>query len=1464
MRATTTRIIRARLRWVLAFVAAWAVAFSMSLAAGVAPAYASSDSLTSTVGSASATTPADSAALQEGAGSSENASTPGKAAAATETGSSQNASTPKTQVEAAVSSANNELAPAGAPHNEVIATTGSSQGELQSSSNGPSYPGDDGTDEIFIGISSSNSKSYYVSPESSITRDPESNAVYIDVSSEVGRGVDLAIEVDYIRIGGTSYDANSNGMMSVALPTESLETTPRTVYAGHLMTSLYAGTAPLGQGSYRADVASSENPGMSSGANHYDVDARCFEWYYGVPASALQDRIGCSAGRSGSIVIRDSICLTPADDGLNPSELYFETPGRRVFTMQFTYLQEFRETRADEEGEYTLVSYLLYVSNPVIFRVDVADKPTIGLSLDLISEDGNPVNYDEGYLDVVIRKEHHGYNTIYGGTGALCNWGQPFRYQYATDGTYFIEIRHSTGLYEPLFETVTISLVDYLQCVHGGSDYVAPITLRPVFTFYTVTFYAEDGVTVLPVSGANSKQYRENTFSAIVERPTPPIKEEDESGRYVFSGWRLLSGLHSPGYDGVGDVISDASYAATYRLIPTMNEPQARFVYATGGLFGRAKPAGVASYQLTSEVPSDAARASIIEEHSGMIASSKVLGVFEVGITQHNDDGTTASVTEGVGDLNLAFDLEGVEDGTKVRVLQLHETGDPDNPEVIEHNNLVVEGGKVSLTLNDKLSMFIILEDGGTSRHMFDDGSDDVFIGLAPMPFGEHDYIAGAYPGSGSDESIYVPINITVGEGLDLGVVTDYIRVGNNEATDGWVESLDFNITEDSTDPDAWNYVMFSWYNGESPLSQGTYYSDLDAYKKATGSSSAGSAHALPTYEAVDINAMAYIWQSAFYGYDSGSGREYYTIPNRFQFMNYFNGVDPASGNIAVQVVDTVTASRNVELFFPYAGTYTYTAQVTYVKEIIDHRTDESGEAYNFVSHIVYASVPVKFVINVSADVPMTELVVKAVDENGDPVDISDFSKFEVSMHKQYRELDSIVDDEVADPYYPGETYALASWRDRYFDTATAGKYKIAVSHMTGLYEDYVGVFFLTDGDIANATNRTVTKTIHLQSVAMPAQYSVKFLDDSGALITPPGERFYNENTHWSAVQLPTTKPVSSKPDTDDVMYVFYYWQVEGTTGSTPDRVTENLVMVPYFKEVPKKDKLVTPRVYASGGLFTKQKDPDVVSHVLTAIPYELTSSEAKAIISGHSSAIGSNTVLGLFDVGITRYKTDGTEELVTEGVGALGLTFDLSGAGVADGTIVKVIQIHKKDDSSPEELIEHEGAVMGGSVSITLNDKLSTFIIVEDLDAQGGSEGDGEGQNDDVDIVPSNPSSGDDGSSEAPAGGEAPASETPAASDPASESPGTEEPAPSASDDVSDFIGGETNDNEDATRAMPADDSRGEGAPEVVKAGPSADDGKMMPQTGDATQPLTPVLLVLLAAFGVTALYARRRALIR
>ena len=1523
-RMTTGRIANTRLRWVLAFAAAWAIVFCMSLAAGVTPAYASDAQGPSGEGVVAA--PVASAGQQGSIGA---ASISDPSATSPETSSHNDAS---------------NLATGGNAPDDGASTEPPAQGGGELSASGDlsaaystNNPADDGTSDVFINLRAD----YVLGPNGfsdlsygeSWGYDPDS--CYVPVNQ--GDGVDVGVFIDYARVGNTS----SYSSFSLPMPELTDASTSQNLN-DYFMVNWYDGETPLPQGTYYSDLAEYQRVTGSDSAGgaaqlpaygEYPINAMAFIWSsasqgfdsgHGWEFFDIPNRIGYEpcygiSGAAGTCTIN-----FPARGQMwasNSPVLFFEGSGRRVITAQVTLVREYIDPRDGENGPYNYVSHIVHASRPVVFVFDIAPVATATLLVDAEDDSGNAVNI-EGNDDFIIAiyKKYKNFDDtmmddlpygpdVYGGgthgTNYAGAWWQNARLYNATPGIYKVLVTHKHGLYEDFTGTIEVTERD----VASGGLVTKTLPLKSVSQIkqHSVKFVDEDGNLISP---PGEQLYNENTLWSVVTRPsTTPVTSQPETDdyKYVFWSWKAKEGSY-------GDkVVEDTVLEPYFKKVPKKSKPVTPRVYASGGLFGRPMPAGVSAYELTAaplDPTTSASAAAMIANHSATIGDSQVLGMFEVGITQYNDDGTTASVTEGVGDLNLSFKLDGVADGTKVKVLQIHETGDPENPEKeIMHTGLTVVNGEVGVTLNDELSTFIILED---AANYGDDGSEAISIGIIPVPTNVPVY--GADPSDPTAVNPFAPpvvdangtmnvyIDIARGEAIDLGVSVDYLRMGNQTYESGQNVTLPAAITGDSTSQRASDYFMVSWYHGETPLPQGTYYSDLAAYQGANPGSTGGQP--MPSYGSYDISPMLYIYQSAFYGYDNGDGKgvTYYQFPDPYYRSWYSTSPSmqwSADGKtLSVGENHYIMANAFPQLYFPYNDSnIVITAQATYVEEFIETRTDEGGNPYNFVTHVVHASNPIVFHIVIRPTVSAS-LEINIVDENGDPVAIDVWSpyssNFDVELDKKYKDFDDTSGD-AALHHYDTRNYVNVSGSLRYDDVATAGFYKFGIANTVGLYEPLVTTFELTEQEVqeAYANHTSIVKTFQIKSVA-PETYNVTFVDyDDTNLLGPTP---YNANTYGGVVVWPSPLP-KNKPEDADYKYVFQCWEnVEGGY-QVPEieAVTRDVTYRAVYKAIPKVNNPVTPRVYASGGLFGKVKPSGVSSYQLVANPLDpSTDANAAVTVAKYSAEIGNSKVVGMFEVGITQHNDDGTTESVTTGVGDMKLNFILD--GVADGTKVKVLQIHETGDrENPEKLIVHTGlTVVNGEVGVTLNDELSTFVILEDLEAQGGDEGDGDGndggdgdgngQNDDVDIEPSNPSSG--GSSGTPAGGEtpeaetpavedpkaeAPSADTPAASDPVSESPKAETPASSASDDGKDFIDGEESADEPATRAMPADDSkvgeggladdgRGEDAPEVVKAGPSADGGKTMPQTGDAAQPLSSALiaLLLMAVAGAACAAAR------
>jgi len=724
-----------------------------------------------------------------------------------------------------------------------------------------------------------------------------------------------------------------------------------------------------------------------------------------------------------------------------------------------------------------------------------------------------------------------------------------------------------------------------------------------------------------------------------------------------------------------------------------------------------------------------------------------------------------------------------------------------------------------------------------------------------------------------NSDDILVELTCAVGEGVYLSTEIDRVRIGDKDTKNGDTVTLQ---TYPDNGPGLYKYILepnpnggepivigmnevpsevlqIKWYKSQTTtLSQGTYSDKGTTQTTASPSLGNPTVTSSSTGSLGGANAYAvnYMW---VYDYTNGAVKD-----SRNTGFNTYEEVPAGAGFVAtgtenvrkaVLPLDTSWTDtwESLEFYFDEPGEYYYTAQATLGKVFTEWVGPEYG-GYWYEWHAVNASNRVTFKITVT-EPDRTTLTFKAKDPEGKDVDLT--SGFSVTCGKKIKNTAGSA--HIGEEQYPSyDWWTYFGKEPTYFGKessgATAGTYKVKIVSTTGLTVPYEEEFTIS---AAQAAGATFEKLVTIVPKGYIPQYSVTFVTEDGGTVLLEAKK-YNEDTFGGLVEVPASVPV--KAEDDDYVYVHQGWVIEGSGRwvSGPENVTRNVTYKAYYKAIPKNNVFVSPlRVVASGGLYALESKPaGVVSYGLqVSTP---TAAQSSALASAYAANIGNSKVLGMYNVDVIQHNDDGTDVSLHEGVGDLTLTFPVD--GVADGTALRVLQLHENGDST--ELIEHTGLVAsGGTVDVTLDGRLSTFIILEDLEAQGGDEGDGDGRNDDVDIVPS--SSG--GSSGAPAGGDTPAAVTPA----------TETPASSASDNVKDFIDDDASVDEPATRAMPADDSkvgeggladdgRGEDAPEVVKAGPSADGGKTMPQTGDGSR--MPLALVLTALFGVIVLLARGR----
>ena len=598
------------------------------------------------------------------------------------------------------------------------------------------------TGEITIGITPVTTPSYDTAGDC-VSEDAESNAIYVDVSTEVGMGVKLAVQVDYMKIDDAVYDARSGATVNVPGIPDGTATSVERMYTSDTMVSWYSGSSPFNEGMYLSDYIPSEHEAyIASGPIKFpDADAYPDSFFYNTFAgndSGFGDynlnRISYYSDETDytSAARADAMLQLPAYYSARPNDtknkaLYFETAGDYTFTAQFTIVKRFVEERMGATGPYVYISCALFASNPVIFRVHVAEKQVVDLNIVAKTADNTPIDINNDDFKVTLDKNVLGTGEKAGiGTGShitYCSMKlQNGHYDHATPGLYHITVKNKSATYKLFDDTLALSVEEYESAIRENRSAVLTVTLfADSDEMFTVTFYDEDGTTILPVSDVggttlvDSRQYKINTDGDLVAKPTTPTKEEDDDYAYRFKYWKVVGDSY---WDGALaskplDVTCNTSYYAEYEAIPKKGTwtNVTRVVVGGGGIFTWPLPVGVSSYELTSAIPDELAKAEVIKRYSGMIGSSNVLGAYQIGVTQHNEDGTFVLVTTGVGDLNLSFNIEGIEDGTKVNILQLHETGDPNNPEeAIMHRGITVTDGKVNVTLDGRLSLFIIME----------------------------------------------------------------------------------------------------------------------------------------------------------------------------------------------------------------------------------------------------------------------------------------------------------------------------------------------------------------------------------------------------------------------------------------------------------------------------------------------------------------------------------------------------------------------------------------------------------------------------------------------------------------------------------------------------------------------------------------------------------------------------------
>lgn len=750
----------------------------------------------------------------------------------------------------------------------------------------------------------------------------------------------------------------------------------------------------------------------------------------------------------------------------------------------------------------------------------------------------------------------------------------------------------------------------------------------------------------------------------------------------------------------------------------------------------------------------------------------------------------------------------------------------------------------------------------GPSGYVSDDRSDDVFIGLAPVetdtqatvPCGDMPANA-AVPAAVNENPVYVGVTAQVGDAVDLAVAIDYMRVSANEYVEGDTAVLPSTTSGAGASQNADRYALrVNWYyenlartNGAyrgSPLAQGVYYTDLAEYQRVTGSAPAGSAQLL--------SVSGVTGADAFTSKEHGISDPY----KRFKFDTPY-GISSTSSGTSLRVGTTSTVAayerhlcnydwqdREIILFFESSGVRAVTAQATLTREIV-----YGGDT----SFIVYASVPVVFYIDVQADVNQGTFIVEGRKPNGDPEDINSLSsnpKFEGSLFKKYKNLDNYAGDSYGEPYDGGENYVMIWEGNRQESCATAGTYKVVAKYSADdtTYKTLIATF--TVGNDEFAGGKTVTKYATLQAPGDPDYYWVKFIDEDGKPLGDPQR--YEKGAS-------VTPPAPTKDPVGKTEYVLYGWTAVETDQFERElpAVEDNTTYRAYYSAVPQENIKSANGVSASGGLIDQQPDgsSSIASYELSVTPLDLATIPSQKY--GVTIIGPNNTALNAYRVHITQHNRDGSTAWITSNVGSVNLTFKVD--GVADGTNVRIVQMHEKDAADPndkdEVLPPYTGTVQNGVMTITLPGKMSTFVVMTEPGAQGdqgGASGDSEG--------------------DAPAqgGGTSGGSTTPEQpDDPANAGTPSADATKQEAGAVDAAAGAGSSNGRAPTRAMPSAEpgigadgslagSLGEDALVGPKAAPEASEGGKMPVTGD---PLGMHLVPLLAsASAIVALYATRR----
>jgi len=629
--------------------------------------------------------------------------------------------------------------------------------------NDMTYPGDDSSMDAFIGLAPTSSKTVDISGAPT-TRDQATNAVYVDLQFEVGQAIDLAVAVDYVRFGDDVYDSrNSSGSVSAAVPQEETDEYSTTYTKDGAVYTWYSTQSPLGQGTYYSDP--STNPALLGGSvgqaadlASYDVNLEDFIEDRGASWRRGKDKIAVRPTQfrfDGTLLLPEK-CEVGADGSYRymQSPFYFEEPGQYTFLAQFTLMREYHSKNTVDEN----VGYVLYASNPVVYRITVTNRPVVTVHVEGFAQDKGAIQFTNDDEKSGLQK-HKGFyvdlEKLYYVDPQVesdpfyppelkqmsykytwCNRNLLGHYEYATPGTYRLTVVHEDGdYYKYVDDNFVISEDDYNRAL-SSQDHTIPVFVElipapPVM--YTITFYLEEGGAPL-----SSAQYKKGTAAENIIQPERPTKPATEYYSYEFEDWEAvpLNGGQldwgSTRINYVYPVTCDTNYIAVFKETLLKNDQGQKIAYATGGLFSNdALPNGVLGYALSSEQVSASQQASIVAAHSDTIDPNRVLGMVQVDLKQYNDDEdkTTTNVTEseGLNGMQLKFNMQemgiDVADGDNLTVLQIHKPSQNGPEEIIEHQ-ATVENGEVNITLDGRLSTFVFLRAASDEPGSGDSGGD--------------------------------------------------------------------------------------------------------------------------------------------------------------------------------------------------------------------------------------------------------------------------------------------------------------------------------------------------------------------------------------------------------------------------------------------------------------------------------------------------------------------------------------------------------------------------------------------------------------------------------------------------------------------------------------------------------------------------------------------------------------------